>query len=79
MVGACSTYGGVERRIQGLVVTGEGKGPLVRSRHRWEDNIKMDLQKAEMGGLDCIDVAHDKNRRLTIVNAVMNSGFHKIS
>jgi hypothetical protein len=29
-----------------LVVTAEGKVPLVRSRHRWEDNIKMDLQKA---------------------------------
>jgi hypothetical protein len=27
-----------------LVVKPEGKRPLGRPRHRWEDNIKMDLQ-----------------------------------
>ena len=31
-----------------LVGKPEGKRPLGRPRHRWEDNIKMDLQ--EMGG-----------------------------
>ena len=31
-----------------LVRKPEGKKPLGRPRHRWEDNIKMDLQ--EMGG-----------------------------
>jgi hypothetical protein len=25
----------------------EGKRPLVRPRHRWEDNIKMDLRERE--------------------------------
>jgi hypothetical protein len=30
-----------------LVGKPEGKRPLVRTRRRWEDNIKMDLQ--EMG------------------------------
>jgi hypothetical protein len=29
----------------------EGKRPLGRCRHRWDDNIKMDL-RAEMGKLD---------------------------
>jgi hypothetical protein len=28
----------------------EGKRPLGRPRHRWEDNIKMDLQEAGIGG-----------------------------
>jgi hypothetical protein len=28
-----------------LVGKPEGKRPLVRSRHRWEDNIKMDLKE----------------------------------
>jgi len=28
-----------------LVGKPEGKRPLGRSRHRWEDNIKMDLQE----------------------------------
>ena len=28
----------------------EGKSPLERPRHRWEDNIKMDLQEVGWGG-----------------------------
>ena len=32
-----------------LVGKPEGKRPLGRPRHRWEDNIKMDLQDMEMG------------------------------
>ena len=42
--GACSAYGGEERRIEGLVGKPEGKKPLGRHRHRWEDNIKRDVQ-----------------------------------
>jgi len=29
----------------------EGKRPLVRPRHRWEDNIKMDLKEVGCGGM----------------------------
>jgi len=32
-----------------LVGKPEGKRPLGRTRHRWEDNIKMDLQEVEGG------------------------------
>jgi len=32
-----------------LVVKPEGKRPFGRSRHRWEDNIKMDLQEVGWG------------------------------
>ena len=36
-----------------LARTPEGKRPLVRSRRRWEDNIKMHIQEVEWGrGLD---------------------------
>jgi hypothetical protein len=37
-----------------LVGKSEGKRPLVRSRRRWVDNIKMDLKRDRMGwyGLD---------------------------
>ena len=31
--------------------------PLGRHRHRWEDNIKMDLQEVECGGMDWIELA----------------------
>ena len=30
----------------------EGKRPLGRPRHRWEDNIRMDLQEVGRGGGD---------------------------
>jgi hypothetical protein len=30
------------------------------------------------GGMDGIDVAHDKDMQRTLVNAVMTSGFHKM-
>jgi hypothetical protein len=49
-----------------------GKGPLGRHRRRWEDNIKMDLQEVECGGIDSIELAQDRDRRGAHVNAVMN-------
>jgi hypothetical protein len=49
----------------------EGKRPLGRPRHRWEDNIKMDLQKVGWG-MDGIDLAQDRDRERVLVNAVMN-------
>ena len=70
--GACSTYGGEDRFIQGLVEKPEGKRSFGRSKRRWEDNIKMDLQEVGCGGTDWIDPAQDKDRWRTLVNAVMN-------
>jgi len=35
-----------------LVGKPEGKKPLGRPRCRWEDNIKIDLEKEECGGMD---------------------------
>jgi len=41
-----------ERRgVYGVLVgKPEGERPLGRPRHRWEDNIKMDLQEVGLGG-----------------------------
>jgi hypothetical protein len=55
-----------------LVGNPEGKSPLGRPRHRWEDNIKMDLQEVGCGVTDWIKLAHDWNRWRAIVNAVKN-------
>jgi hypothetical protein len=55
-----------------LVGRPEGRGPLGRSRHRWEDNIKMDFQEVGWGGMDWIDVAQDRDRWRALVSAVMN-------
>jgi len=49
-----------------------GKRPLWRPRHRWEDNIRMDLQEVECGAKDWIEVAQDRDRWQALVNAVMN-------
>jgi hypothetical protein len=45
-----------------LVGKPEGKRPLGRPRSRWEDNIKMDLQKGGCGGMDWIKLAQDRDR-----------------
>jgi hypothetical protein len=45
-----------------LVGRPEGRKPLGRPRRRWEDNIKMDLQKVGWGDMDWIDMAQDRDR-----------------
>jgi len=63
-----------ERRGVYRVLVGkpEGKRALGRPRRRWEDNIKMDLQEVGCGGMDCIEVAQDRDRWRALVNPVMN-------
>jgi len=34
----------------------EGNGPLGRPRHKWEDIIKMDIQRMGWGGMDLTDL-----------------------
>ena len=50
----------------------EGKSPLGRHRHRWQDNIKMDLDEVGCGGMDWIELAQDRDRWRALVIAVMN-------
>ena len=55
-----------------LVGRPEGKRPLGRPRHRWEDNIKMHLQ--EVGGAceDWMDLSQDRDKWRTLVSTVMD-------
>jgi len=55
-----------------LVGRPEGMRPLVRPRHRWEDNIKIDLQVVEWGGMDRIDLTENRGMWQVLVNVVMN-------
>ena len=55
-----------------LVGKSEGKRPLGRPRRRWEDNIKMDLQKVGGGYGDWMELAQDRDKWLALVSTVMN-------
>jgi hypothetical protein len=55
-----------------LVGKSEGRRPLGRPRHRWLDNIEMDLVEIGCGSVDCIGVAQDSHKWRALVNAVMN-------
>ena len=50
----------------------EGNRPLGRSRRRWEDNIKMDLQEVGYEIMDWIELTQNRDRWLALVKAVMN-------
>jgi hypothetical protein len=50
-----------------LVGRPEGRRPLGRPRRRWEDNIKMDL-----GDVDWIHLAQNRDRWRALVNTLMN-------
>jgi hypothetical protein len=56
----------------------EGKRPLGKQRHRWVDNIKMDLRKTGWGGIDWINLAQDRDHWRVLVNTVITFGFHKM-
>ena len=54
-----------------LMGRSEQNRPLGRTRHRWEDNIKMDLQGVRWGGMDRTYLAQDRDTWQVLVNAVM--------
>jgi hypothetical protein len=55
-----------------LVGKPEGKRPLRRTRRRWEDNIKMDLEEVGGGCANWMERAQDRDRWRALVSAVMN-------
>jgi hypothetical protein len=46
--------------------------PIGKPRRRWEDNIKMDIQKVGLGGVEWIELVQDRDSWRALVNAVMN-------
>jgi hypothetical protein len=55
-----------------LVGKPEGRRPLGRPRHRWEDNIRMDLRGVRCGCVDWMELAQDRDRWRALVSEVMN-------
>jgi hypothetical protein len=65
---------GEERKVNKVLVgKPDGKRPLGRPRHRWEDGIRMDLREIGWGGgVEWIQLAQDRDKWWVIMNAVMN-------
>jgi hypothetical protein len=70
MGGACSTNG-ENRNAYRLLV---GKRPLRRPRHRWVDNITLDLREVGWGDVDWIGLTQNREKQRALVNALLNLG-----
>jgi hypothetical protein len=63
---------GEERNVHRVLMgKPEGKRPLGRPRHRWEDGIRMDLREIGWGSVEWIQLAQDRDRSRALVNMVM--------
>ena len=64
----------IGRRGAYRVMVGRTKGErtLGKPRHRWKNNIKMDLQEVGCEAMDRTDLAYDRDRWQALVNVVMN-------
>ena len=50
-----------------------GKRPFGRPRHRWEDNIRMDLEEIGVNAGNWVDSAQDRDYWRALVNATFYS------
>jgi hypothetical protein len=64
-------YGARRGAYRVLVGIPEGKRPPGKSRPRWKDNIKMDLQEVGCGSMDWIDLTQERDRWQALVNVAM--------
>jgi hypothetical protein len=55
-----------------LVGTPKGNRPVGRPRRKWINNIKTGLLEIELGGVDWIGLAQDRQSWRALVNSVMN-------
>jgi hypothetical protein len=60
-----------------LVGRPEGKRPLGNPRHKWEDNIKMDLREIGIDVANWTQLTQDRVQWRAFVNTMINFGFHK--
>jgi hypothetical protein len=54
-----------------LMGTPEGKRTHGRTKHRWVNNIRMDLVEVGWGDVDWISLAQDRDRWRALVNSVL--------
>ena len=63
-----------EDRSAFKILTGKptGKRPLGRPRHRWEENIRVDLEEIGINAGKLVDSAQDRDYCRALVNAALN-------
>jgi hypothetical protein len=61
-VGHVACMGDRRGAYQILVGRPEGNKPLGKLRHKWKDNIRLDLQEVGWGGIDWIYLSQDRDR-----------------
>jgi hypothetical protein len=66
MGGTRSTCG---KKAAYSVLVGKPKGerPLGKTRRRWQENSKLDLEEVKWGGLDWTDLSQDRDRWRAVV------------
>ena len=69
---ACSAYGGEEWGCIGSWWGNRRERTLGRHMRRWDDNIKMNLQEVGCVCMEWIELAQDRDRWWSLVNAVVN-------
>jgi hypothetical protein len=68
----------VSRNAYSIVVARrDGKRPLGRPRHGWEDNIEMDHREIGWKGMDWMHLTQDRDHWRAVVSTVMNFAFNK--
>jgi hypothetical protein len=63
---------GEKRNAYTLVRKSKGKWPLGKPRHRWVDNIRMDLGEVGLGDVGWIGLVQDRDKWRAVVDSVMN-------
>jgi hypothetical protein len=69
---ACSTNEEKRNANRILMVKPDGKRPLGRPRCRWVDNIKIYLREIGWGGVDWVDLVHDRDHWRALVKTALN-------
>jgi hypothetical protein len=68
----CRTLAEMRNAYNILVGKPKGKRPLRRNRHRWEDNIRLDLREIVWEDVKWMHLAQDRDQWWDLVNTVMN-------
>jgi hypothetical protein len=71
-LGRVEHIGEMRNAYKMLVGKSEGKRPLGRSRHKWEENIRMDLREVGWEFMNCKHLGLNRDHWQAFVNTVMN-------